>query len=302
MQYYEFQVTLPEQLQDAVANFLISRGVQGLIIEESTRNKAGRLIGYSPDREDLETKKQALHTYLRALNSLDGRVGHIRIACKVLPDWNWTDKFKQSFQPRIIGDFVIKPPWVKRQFPGKIEITIHPKMAFGTGEHETTQLCLMAVQQCLIPGMEVLDLGTGSGIQAIAAVKLGAQKVLAIDIDQLAVENARENCRLNRVQSKIKIEQNSFEKISRAQKFDLIIANLITKQIIDFLPRLSAQVHPGGWLVLSGILVNQQKQVLTTIRALSNLRQLACGQRNEWLCLIVQRSAIDLTGNQLLFR
>ncbi len=158
-------------------------------------------------------------------------------------------------------------------------------MAFGTGEHATTQLCCQAALGLVKPGMKVLDFGTGSGILAILAAKLGASKIVGIDNDSLAIENAQENLVLNRVNSKVKLKLGSIDTVPD-KKYDLIFANLILSQIKRYFPRFKRTLKKEGLLVASGILTYQ----LAELRRFLNEQQaklVAFGRDCDWAALVI---------------
>src|SRR5699024_9195263 len=140
---------------------------------------------------------------------------------------NWNDRWEQTLEAQEIGSFFIKPTWVNQQAPeGKILIEIDPKMAFGTGYHPTTRLPLQVLPQMVQKGDNVLDAGTGTGILAIAAAKLGAAKVTAFEIDAWSLKNAAENIRLNEVEENIILLEGSTHAVDDDAVFDVIIANI----------------------------------------------------------------------------
>jgi ribosomal protein L11 methyltransferase len=165
---------------------------------------------------------------------------------------------------------------------------LDPGMAFGTGLHPTTQLCLEALEQLAQPGAKVLDLGTGSGILAIAAAKLGAGSVTAVDNDPVAVKNARENVIANDVQEIVNVARGSLEDASG--HYDLAVVNILARVIVEmFREGLWERVRPGGKIVIAGIIVEQETQV---IEALKQKELVLSGrqQRGDWVCLVAERA------------
>ena len=166
---------------------------------------------------------------------------------------DWLAQWKAHFIPlRVTDRLWVCPPWdVREPAPGEHVILIEPQMAFGTGHHATTQLCLQLLEQYLKPGDAVLDVGTGSGILAIAAAKLGAGDVLGIDSDADAIENARENVRLNGVADRVRLECAVFSVGHRAGP-DVVLCNVITARLLPLVPALAA-CAPDGLAILSGV-------------------------------------------------
>jgi ribosomal protein L11 methyltransferase len=157
-------------------------------------------------------------------------------------------------------------PWCKTKFPGRIIIKIYPQMAFGTGTHPTTQACLLFLAKLVRPGDIVLDLGTGSGILAIAAVKLGAGSVLAVDTDTTVKENVLKNVKLNRVENKIKLKIGRLANLQLREQFDLAVANLTGREILEEFDNLKHLVKQNGYIVISGWTKEDQKELIDYLK------------------------------------
>ncbi|MGQ9735129.1 MAG: 50S ribosomal protein L11 methyltransferase [Thermaceae bacterium] len=177
-----------------------------------------------------------------------------------LPDEDWLSAWKRDLRPVRAGPFWVMAPWHEAQ-PGLIPIVVEPGMAFGTGHHETTRLALRALARHLRPGMRVLDLGTGSGILAIAAAKLGG-KALGVDIDPTVIPLAQENARKNGVE--VGLKEGSLEDVEGP--FDLIVANLFAELHQAFAPVYPSRLAPGGVLLLTGILRSKAWGVAQALR------------------------------------
>ena len=168
-----------------------------------------------------------LRRYLKSLQNLNPQMPHIQFETSTITEQNWAENWKRFFKPvQITSKFVVKPPWSKTQLKkDQISINIVPGMAFGTGTHATTKLCIQALEQRLRKrGLSVLDVGTGSGILSIVAARLGAGEVWGVDIDGVAIENARENVRQNGISDIIRIRKGSIGDIRK--RFDVVVANI----------------------------------------------------------------------------
>ena len=208
-----------------------------------------------------------------------------------LPDQDWGEKWKEGLAPLSIGRVFVRPSWIAAGTPpGMVEVTLDPGMAFGTGTHPTTSLCLAALSERLAatPRARVLDVGTGSGLLAIAARKLGAPVVIGNDNDPVAIRVALENAALNGVEV-------AFDRRDVGEQpgpFDLVLANILANTLCELAPRIAAQLAPGGVVLLSGILTPQEPEVRAAYVA-AGLRPLAGGDRRdgEWSLLAMERPA-----------
>lgn len=178
--------------------------------------------------------------------------------CEQVAEQNWVQLTQSQFDPiRITDRMWIVPSWHDAPDSDAINIELDPGMAFGTGSHPTTRLCLEWLCEAVTPGVTVLDYGCGSGILGIAAVRLGADDVLGIDIDEKAVEAARDNAQRNHVEMRL---QHSGQPLG--DQFDIVVANILTNPLKVLAPLLAARVAPGGRIALSGVLAEQADDVI----------------------------------------
>lgn len=205
-----------------------------------------------------------------------------------IPGQNWNEIWESNFQPVIVNDFCAVRADFHAPVPEvKWELVINPKMAFGTGHHETTWQCMAAMEQLPIEGARLFDFGCGTGILAILASKLGASEIEAIDIEEESYRNTVENCEANGV-SNVVVRCGTIE-VAEGTAFDGVLANINRHVILDALPRLAGMTRPGGWLLVSGILLSDEKTV--TDAALAAGYELSWfGSRGNWLCGLFERS------------
>ena len=205
---------------------------------------------------------------------------------------DWAEAWKAHYQPIRIGRrLVIRPAWIDIDLErDDIEIALDPGMAFGTGAHPTSQLCLEALERLAQPGQDVLDLGSGSGILSIAAAKLGAGRVLALDNDQLAVDATRANAAANGVAHKIVAEHGSLASVlGSARRFDLLLVNILARVIVELTEQgLGEVLRPGGRAIFSGIIDTQLDEVEAALRQ-TGLLPGARQQRGDWLLIEARR-------------
>ncbi len=286
---------------EAIADVLARYGYQGVSIEqmgippdawdetEVPPPQQLMLRAYFPDDDRLDSTKQ----------ELEAALGHMRLMYPMpSPDYraldaeDWSEAWKAHYQPLRIGKrLLIRPQWIHvRPAAGDIEIALDPGMAFGSGTHPTTQLCLEALERLMQPALDVLDLGAGSGILAIAAAKLGARKVLALDIDPIAVEATTENARANGVGDKVVAEQGSLANVlGSARRFDLAVVNILAQVILQLAEqRLGEIVRPGGIVLCSGIIDTQLDEVEAALRR-SGLQPCARRQQGDWVLVEAKR-------------
>jgi ribosomal protein L11 methyltransferase len=211
-----------------------------------------------------------------------------------LTEDDWAHAWKKHYPVLQVGQrIVIKPPWqehkpalsrVEGPQPDEVVIELDPGMAFGTGLHPTTRMCLQALEEHLEPGAKVLDLGTGSGILAIAAAKLGAGYVLALDNDPLAVKAAHANVRSNEAQNLVTVELGSLDKAM--EKFDLLLVNILARVIIELAGQgLTDRVQPNGLMIAAGIIEEQEAKVTAALRE-RGLEIIERRQEKDWVTLV----------------
>jgi ribosomal protein L11 methyltransferase len=279
MSWIEIKLNIPQEKMESISAYLFAQGCEGINLTNENV-----LIYFSQFRWSNE-RKLALIDYIREfVSSFSARdIQVVRFA-----DQDWNKKWKEYFKPlRISQRIVVRPPWETHQ--GKkdeIAITINPKMAFGTGHHESTQLMIEGVEQWVKEGMDVLDVGTGSGILAIIAEKLGATSVMAFDNDPVALKNAFENAQLNGSSDKIRFFLANPEML-RPSEYDLILANINRNVLIKYADLFSDLLKSEGKLILSGLLLSDEANILEEyIRAGYVMIQKKA--KKSWLMLVLE--------------
>ncbi len=281
--YVEVRLACHPDASEAVTNHLWETGALGVVEAEELR-------AFFPPRESPEAIRERLSTYLRSLETLGlpGALGPVELGR--LTDSSWGEGWRIHFRPLRVGRFWITPPWDRPPLgDGECLIRINPGRAFGTGQHETTRICLRLLDDFLKGARptRALDIGTGSGILAIAAVGLGIPECLAVDVDPDAVAAARENVHLNQVDHKVRVALASAESLEEPP-FALILANLLTETHQALLPLYSRVLAPGGQAVLGGILAVEEDQLAAALRA-GGLRVVERIGGAEWCALRVER-------------
>lgn len=212
------------------------------------------------------------------------------VTTELMVESDWAHGWKEFYHTQRVGDrLVVKPTWESyAPSPEDIVLELDPGMAFGTGEHETTRLCLVQLERWIQPGSLVYDIGTGSGILAVAAAKLGADQVIACDLDAVAVGVARENVARNGLETKIFVEVGTLASISKAGQADLIVANIITDVILKLLPDVRDRLVEGGYFVAGGIIGLRREEVLEALEA-TGLTVMEEKIENDWVCLVSRK-------------
>jgi ribosomal protein L11 methyltransferase len=281
--YIEIGVTVPKSFEEELADYLIENitGGSGLVLEDQNDDVVIRF--YIPADGTAEPEIERIGSFLAATGKVTAESIGSRITSKRINEIDWVTEYRKKFEPVEIGDVVVRSAWSNDKFPGKLVITIEPKMAFGTGRHETTQLCIEAVKRAVKDGDTVLDLGTGSGILAILAAKLGAVEILGLDINTAAVENARENAALNYVNDAIRIEFGSMHRVESQNHYDIVVSNLIRDGIFELFDDFVRATRPGGLMILSGILSNQIDEMNRFFER-KGYSDFEITTKNEWVC------------------
>lgn len=281
MNWVEVSIEVDGEAAEAVADIFQRYGHQGVAIEQAgfpievwpdEVPPADKLIvrAYFPENNEAEAAKQTLREALWYMSRLYPMP---EPTFRIVNDEDWANAWKAHYHPLRLGKrLYIRPEWTHPtdMKPDDIVLIMDPGMAFGTGTHPTTQLCLISIEEMLAdwPHAEVLDLGCGSGILGIAAIKLGARHVLGVDIDELAVKSTLENAGYNDVLESITAQQGSLETVrDSGQQFDLLLANILARVIIGMCDEgLGDVVRPGGKAVFSGIILDQADDVEAALR------------------------------------
>ncbi len=283
------ELSLPKDYVDAISNFMFEQGATG--VEETGGNDSFvNLKIYLPQNGKGRKILRSLRNYLKSLNEMMKQTPSFQIKTSSLLEQDWAENWKRFFKPKqVTSKILVKPPWANIQLKkGVMSIDIKPGMAFGTGTHATTLLCIQALEKRLRKKrLSVLDVGTGSGILSIIAAKLGAKEVLGIDIDGVAIENARENVEGNLVSKVVKIRKGRIGDINR--KFDLIISNIHFKSLMRMRKSLLNRLRRKGFLILSGILEEEKERMSQHYLETGLLQPMKMTQMGEWICLTFKR-------------
>jgi ribosomal protein L11 methyltransferase len=282
--YEEIAVSVPSITVDAVGNYIIENIATGILFEEEDGDDEVVVKFFLSDSNMIDTALSNLTTYLTDIGVSRQPSDYRR---RKIKNVDWIDAYKKSVTPLFIGEkIVVKPTWETASYADKIEITLEPRMSFGTGRHETTQSCLLEMEQLNLTGKKVLDLGCGSGILSIYAAKRGAARVVAYDIDVMAVKNSEENFALNKVDNICVAQTGTVERLAPADRFDLIAINIIKSEIVPILPQVKNHLESPGTLLLSGLLDQDAEEVHAALAA-EQMDTYSVRQEGEWRTYVV---------------
>ena len=303
MNWLEVSLTVNGELAESVADVFARFAPNGVMTEQGVKfldeEDEGTATGPITVRAYLEVNDQLEETRQKLEESLFylGMITPVPTpAYKQIADQNWMEAWKQHYKPILIGQrLLILPAWLESPEPNRIPIKIDPGMAFGTGTHPTTQLCLelMEVSTDNCPLITVIDVGCGSGILSIAALKLGAKTVLGVDIDIESVKNSRENADTNGVGEELMLGQGSVTEILAGnfqfKSAPLVVANILGPILIRlFDAGLADLVESNGEIILSGILAHQAESVIEAAQA-KGLKRNDQRQIGDWVAISLKR-------------
>jgi len=211
-----------------------------------------------------------------------------RIEKEILEDKNWNELWEKSREVIKVSDRIIIKPTFKNYSAkdNEIVLTIDPKMSFGTGEHQTTKLILRLLEKFVYKGMKVLDVGSGTGILAIASVKLGASKAVAVDFDEICLDNCKENCSLNGVENSVKILTGEIDVVSETD-FDLILANIQKNVLLEIAEKIKLKLNKNGFVILSGLLESDKSAIEKKYHSLGFSTELI-ETMDEWIAIVLK--------------
>jgi len=310
LKWIEVFVKTTSEFEEEVTNILYEANIQGIIIEDFQdvldleKNKKdwdiidpdllnnyyeGIIIkGYLEEEDDVEEKIDFIKEKIHGLPRYDLDIRDTEVEINTIEETDWNQEWKKHFKPFPVGkNFLIKPSWeeIDEDTERKI-IEIDPGMAFGTGTHATTLMCLEALENYLKEEDLVYDIGTGSGILAIAAGKLGANSI-GIDIDEDSVRTAKDNVKLNKCADNVKIIKGNL--LNKAMdKADIIISNIIADAIINMSGSLNKFLKDSGIFIASGILENKKEEVIQALKA-NKFEILETSVMDEWLCIVARK-------------
>ncbi|RYM05302.1 50S ribosomal protein L11 methyltransferase [Sporolactobacillus sp. THM7-7] len=312
MKWSEICIHTTEEAIEPVTNILYEAGAGGVVIEDAMdlKKEWPSQFGetYALDPNDYPPDGVNVKAYLpvnsclgetikeikQSMNQLllyDIDLGENRLTVSERHEEEWATAWKKYYKPVSVGNkLTITPTWIdyRPKDPEEKVIELDPGMAFGTGTHPTTMLCIEALEQYLHSGASVLDVGTGTGVLAISAAKLGAGRILAVDLDPVAVQSAKLNVKLNKVQESVCVRQNNLAD-NIGFGYDLLVGNLLAEIVIRLAEEGGARVlKPNGLFIASGIIRSKKERVREALAA-NGLHVIDEREKNDWVALIAQK-------------
>lgn len=325
MRWHELTVLATESSQEMVTHYLTELGAGGVSIEESwsadkprdttfgelydtklndIRQGYAEFKAYFTEGTDMKQLAIDLDLLLKGLPEFGYDAGEFTISSGDVHEDDWADAWKQYFKPIAITErLTIKPTWedyTARE--DELVIELDPGMAFGTGTHPTTTLCLVALERSISEGDQIIDVGTGSGVLAIGAMKLGANKVLALDLDPIAVTSAAENVAQNQYENDIEVRLSDLLGVLRdnddkvgtgvTPPVDIVVANILAEIILLFLSDVMEVLKPGGIYITSGIYKNKEMAVKAGLLA-AGFEIIDVLRQEEWIAFVAGKPKGD---------
>lgn len=311
MKYIEITVITTTEASDAITEMMYVLGAKGVNIEDpndfrmmnqdpaswdyvedellATLGEDTRIKGYFSELDYKDEMKDELSRRIAELEGFGLDAGKMTISLLKVDEEDWANAWKKYYKPVRVGErLVIKPSWEEYiAEPQDLVIELDPGMAFGTGTHETTTMCMKLIESYVKPGMDVFDVGCGSGVLGIAAAKFGAEKVICVDIDAVACKVANENAAINKVENLVEVRCGNLLDVVKG-KADVVIANIIADIIIAFSDDVEKFMNEDAVFISSGIIKDRKDDVLAKFQE-KNFKVLQLLEEGEWCAIAVTR-------------
>lgn len=307
-EWLEVTIITSSEAVEAVSGILYNTGVKGVSIQDSEdvefkkkhpgdwdyfdesllNIKDGAVIkGYYKQDEEFDGYIKYIEESISNLDQFGIDKGEGTVIVNKVSEEDWENNWKKYYKPTKIGDkIVVKPIWEEyKEQNGELVVELDPGMAFGTGTHETTRMCIKALERYITPQTTVFDIGTGSGILAITAAKLDAKEVIGVDLDPVAVDSAKKNIEFNKLNN-IEIRHGNLMDVVRG-KANIVIANIIADVIMFLAEDVSKFITEGGYFISSGIIKDRKDDVVNKLKQCGfNIKEI--NEDGEWVCIVAQ--------------
>lgn len=318
MKWKQFRLKTTTQAEDIVSSMLADLGIEGVQIEDkiplTEQDKEQMFVDILPDIPDddgtayltfyLDEEEDVAPVLMNVRKELEDMrafldVGECTIEESETEDVDWVNNWKQYFHQFYIDDILVIPSWekVKQEDSDKMVIHIDPGTAFGTGMHETTQLCIRALKKYVTSETEILDVGCGSGILGMLALKFGAKHSLGTDLDPCAIDATHENMEVNGIrkdQYEVMIgniiDDKAVQDAVGYEKYDIVAANILADVLVPLTPVIIHQMKPGAVYITSGIIEDKENVVVEAVKA-AGLEVLEVNHQGEWVSVVARKNA-----------
>ncbi len=318
MKWKQFRLKTTTQAEDIVSSMLADLGIEGVQIEDkiplTEQDKEQMFVDILPDIPDddgtayltfyLDEEEDVAPVLMNVRKELEDMrafldVGECTIEESETEDVDWVNNWKQYFHQFYIDDILVIPSWenVKPEDSDKMVIHIDPGTAFGTGMHETTQLCIRALKKYVTSETEILDVGCGSGILGMLALKFGAKHSLGTDLDPCAIDATHENMEVNGIrkdQYEVMIgniiDDKAVQDAVGYEKYDIVAANILADVLVPLTPVIIHQMKPGAVYITSGIIEDKEQVVVDAVKA-AGLEVLEVNHQGEWVSVVARKNA-----------
>lgn len=318
MKWKQFRLKTTTQAEDIVSSMLADLGIEGVQIEDkiplTEQDKEQMFVDILPDIPDddgtayltfyLDEEEEVAPVLMNVRKELEDMrafldVGECTIEESETEDVDWVNNWKQYFHQFYIDDILVIPSWenVKPEDSDKMVIHIDPGTAFGTGMHETTQLCIRALKKYVTSETEILDVGCGSGILGMLALKFGAKHSLGTDLDPCAIDATHENMEVNGIrkdQYEVMIgniiDDKAVQDAVGYEKYDIVAANILADVLVPLTPVIIHQMKPGAVYITSGIIEDKENVVVEAVKA-AGLEVLEVNHQGEWVSVVARKNA-----------
>ncbi|MDT8715310.1 50S ribosomal protein L11 methyltransferase [Clostridium sp. 19966] len=304
--WYEVKIITKSEAIEPISGIFYGMDVKGVAIEDPNdilqreqgpltwdfadinileyKGKAAVVKGYFNDTENGAELESYVKSKLEELKDMGIDIGEGTVYCQLVKEEDWANNWKKYYKPTKIGDkIIIKPLWEEYEAKnGEMVVVLDPGMAFGTGTHETTRMCILSLEKHVKKDSEVFDIGTGSGILAITAAKLGAKNVVGVDLDPVAVDSAKENVEYNNLDNIEVLYGNLMDVVEG--KADVIVANIIAEVIVILVDSVKNFIKTGGRFITSGIIKDRKDMVVNKLLA-EGFEVEEIMNDGEWLCI-----------------
>ena len=317
MKWNKYTLKTRTEAEDLISSMMQDAGIEGIEIEDKVpltqREKEQMFVDILPEGPaddgvayisfylepdtDQEEMLERVREGLKEIAGWGVEIGEATIQASETEDKDWINNWKEFFHQFYVDDILIKPSWeeVKPEDREKLLIQIDPGTAFGTGMHETTQLCIRQLRKFLTPETELLDVGTGSGILSIISLKLGAKHAVGTDLDPCAVEAVRENMEVNGIDpasfemmiGNIITEKEIQDRVGY-ECYDIVVANILAEVLVPLTPVILSQLKPGGVYITSGIIDDKEDLVVETVKQ-CGLTVLEVTHQGEWVSVTARK-------------